>query len=97
MVILTHSRRYQYPYLCSVCGVAHEYKTYHINVDSQGDAVVSGEILDHLKELDDTGGWKVLGVEHNPEPIRLEMGGAAQTFDVVFQPTEVLSENPLGG
>jgi hypothetical protein len=96
-VILAHSRPYTVPFLCSMCGVAHEYKTYHIKVDSVGDAVVSGEILDRLKELEDNGGWEILGVELNPEPIVLDMGGGPQEYNVVFQPTEVVSEDPTGG
>lgn len=96
-VTLAHSRKYQLPFLCAMCGIAHEYKTYHIRVDSVGDAVVSGEILGRLQELEDNGGWKILGVEHNPEPIVLDMSQGPESYNVVFQPTEVVSEDPTGG
>lgn len=97
MVVLAHSRRYTIPLACPVCNTMHEYKTYHINVDSVGDAVVSGVVLERLRELEDNGGWKILGVEQNPEPMVLDLGGGAEQFDVVFQPTEVVSQDPQGG
>lgn len=96
-VVLAAPREYQVPLACSMCGVMHQYKTYHIKVDSVGDAVVSGTVLERLRELDDNGGWKILGVEHSPEPMLLDLGGGAESFNVVFQPTEVVSENPQGG
>lgn len=96
-VVLATERKYTIPFLCPQCLVTHEYKTYHIKVDSVGDAVVSGVVYDYIRELENDGGWKILGVEHDPEPMVLNFGGDPESFNVVFQPTEVVSEDPTGG
>lgn len=102
-VALEHSRSYTTPLWCIHCpsetdpnekGRWHTKKTYHIKVDGVGDAVVSETIHDRLKEIN-FAGFKVLGVEQDPEPIVLGLGGEIQAYDVVYQPT--IATQPEGG
>lgn len=87
-VVVEHGGRpYTQPLWCIHCDRFHQFKAYHLKVDSMGDVVVTEVIHDRLKEIN-FGGFKVLGPENNPEPIVLGLGGEPQTFDVVFQPTD---------
>jgi len=41
---------YRQPYPCPQCGVTHLVKTYHFNLDSNGDVTVSEEVYQYLRD-----------------------------------------------
>ena len=59
---------------CSVCGLTHHHKTYHLALDGAGEVVVSEAVFERLKEagLDEL---RPLGGVRNPEPQRIVMNG----------------------
>lgn len=48
---VVHYRRYTEPLPCLLCNEIHEYKTYHLHLDSSGEVEVSDEIYERLAEL----------------------------------------------
>jgi hypothetical protein len=71
--LIHEGRPLKAPTDCWACGETHYHKTYHLNIDSVGDVVVSKKIFRRLKEagLDEL---KAMGEVKNPEPIVLDMG-----------------------
>jgi hypothetical protein len=66
VVRLAHpAKKYTVPYLCSACKESHTQKTYHIYVDSQGDAIVSHEVYASLQQIPDAG-FSFLNTVSNP-------------------------------
>src|SRR3990172_10606996 len=73
-LVITHYRPYTAPYLCPRCQTTHTHKTYHLNLDSQCEVVVSKTIADRLAELPGLP-LKTMGDEAHPRPQRLSMDG----------------------
>jgi hypothetical protein len=76
-----HHRRYTVPFACPACGTLHERKTYHLELDSNGEVVVSREIHERLRELRALP-LVTVGPELNPQPITIQIGGPIQRFQV---------------
>ena len=74
-------RPYKVPYTCPTCRTIHQVKTYHLNLDAQGDTIVSVEIYDRLKEVD-LAGMTFENEVANPPPITLNLGGGPLTFKI---------------
>lgn len=68
------------PHLCPVCHSAHLVKTYHLDLDANGERVVSETVLDRLTEAD-IAPLKVVGTEPDPEP--LIVNGKPTAYHVV--------------
>lgn len=47
------SRSLRRPYQCPTCNTVHTCKTYHLNLDSDGTVIVSPEIWERLKGIQD--------------------------------------------
>lgn len=44
-------RGYKQPYQCPLCGLTHDFKTVHLNLDGKGDVIVSKGVWDDLKDV----------------------------------------------
>lgn len=82
MFTLIHfGRPLEVPYLCSgVCNAWHHHKTYHLDLDQNGERVVSETVLERLTEAD-IAPLQVIGREADPPP--LLVGGPAVHHHVV--------------
>jgi hypothetical protein len=69
------------PHLCPTCNLTHAVKTYHLRLDDQGTVIVSATIYEWLKEVG-LAGFELVNEVKNPPPIRLELNGHAQVFDI---------------
>lgn len=67
------------PILDCSCGVPHQYKTVHVNVDDTGAALVSQGVLDLIRSAGETG-FSVVGHTPNPPTIRLGIERIALDF-----------------
>lgn len=66
MFTFAHNKRpYRFPLLCGTCGKAHLVKTYHVQVDADGFAIVSGEVWEQMKRHN-TAGFQVSNEVTNP-------------------------------
>ena len=52
--------------VCKVCTVEHIYKTYHLQLDSEGCILVSQGIYDNLVKMIDKAGFDIADVIHDP-------------------------------
>ena len=52
--------------VCDVCTVEHIYKTYHLQLDSEGCILVSQGIYDNLVRMVDKAGFDIADVIHDP-------------------------------
>ena len=66
------------PILDCSCGVPHEYKTIHIEVDDVGRALVSAGVLEMIQSAGETG-FTVIG--HTPTPPVLSIGRPRAAVD----------------
>lgn len=57
--------------VCTTCGVAHECKTYHLQLDAEGTVIVSTTVWDRLHRLYDHGGFEQVNVVRKPPTQRL--------------------------
>ena len=76
---------YPQPYQCPSCGKQHDRKAIHLNLDSEGDVIVSTEIYEKLKTAF-MAGLELANEIDNPPP--LEVGA-------VDMPTKLIIEVPL--
>lgn len=44
-------RGYAQPYSCPLCNVTHRYKTVHLNLDNEGDVIVSTGVWEDLRDV----------------------------------------------
>lgn len=51
---------------CGVCGVVHDHKTYHFQLDQDGTIIVSTTIWDRLQNMVDHGGFEKVNVVSEP-------------------------------
>lgn len=79
VVLPVPHRPYKVPFMCPTCGQTHKVKTYHINLDNEGDAIVSREIVDRLKEIG-LPDFEVLNVVRNPPRQSLDFGAGPIPF-----------------
>ena len=71
---------YKPPYLCPKCGVTHELKTYHLDLDADGIAILSREVLEVLLQAGVE--FKVLNVVRRPPRQQLSVGGMTAMFRI---------------
>ena len=77
-VVVDVARPYTEPYDCPACRITHEFKAYHLRLDSHGEVTVSDDIYDRLAEIPGLPLAKV-GRDRNPRPqVLLMPGGEAQ-------------------
>jgi hypothetical protein len=78
-------RPYREPFECPTCGRTHEFKTYHIVLDSDGFAIVSPEVWAKLQRIPAQPFALVNEVAH-PPPLVIGLGSPPQhTRPVVAQ------------
>lgn len=77
------NRPYPVPLVCMICGTSHLVKTYHINVDNDGFAIVSHEVWNMMKEHN-TAGFQMANEVGKPP-----------TQGVGFTPLVLASAQPL--
>jgi len=51
LTIVDRSRPYTVPFLCAACGVTHVWKTYHVELDDVGTAIVSHEVWAMIERI----------------------------------------------
>jgi hypothetical protein len=51
---------------CSTCGIPHDCKTYHLQLDGQGTVIVSTTIWANMQRLYDHGGFEPVNVVAEP-------------------------------
>ena len=68
LIAIDRETPYAAPYACAECGTTHTHKTYHIDLDHEGSALVSPQIAAVLERL----GMKK---DQTPEPVRLSYHG----------------------
>lgn len=61
--------------MCSRCHKFHENKTYHLDLDDTGSAIVSTTVLNRLKEVG-LAGFVIMNEVKNPPPITLNIPGS---------------------
>lgn len=67
LVAIDDQTPYPQPYDCPICGSQHRHKTYHLDLDAEGAALVSPQIAAVLERLGMTR-------DPAPEPVRLVSG-----------------------
>lgn len=78
-----NNRPYPVPLVCMLCGTSHKVKTYHINVDHDGFAIVSAEVWEMMRKHN-TSGFSVANEVAKPP-----------TQGVGFTPVVPASAQPL--
>lgn len=76
-------RRYPEPWFCPRCQLYHEFKTYHLEIDSVGDVVVEETVIFAKLEAIGFAGFAAMGVVAKPETQRIgfdavKVGGVLQ-------------------
>jgi hypothetical protein len=66
LTIVDRSRPYTVPLACDVCGVTHLWKTYHIELDDEGSAIVSPEAWAMIERIPAHGFSFTNEVRHPP-------------------------------
>jgi hypothetical protein len=73
MTFTMFTRKYPSPYPCPTCRIDHEYKTVHLNLNNDGDAVINEPLYQKLKDQGLLGELKATH-ETVPLPTVLDMG-----------------------
>lgn len=81
------SRPYVAPVSCALCGLVHQWKTYHFRLDETGAAIVSREIIQRLQRLPGNGGFAIANEVRKPPAIILDLRRPAERPAVVSHPT----------
>ena len=81
--LMDGNRPYTQPVECGQCHLIHNFKTYHINLDGEGFAIVSTEVWEMLQRIP-TNPFTLMNEVANPPPIVLKVGfqGAAKIVGV---------------
>lgn len=87
---IVHHRRYTEPLFCAECDAMHEYKTYHLKLDSQGQVTVSETIYERLAELEGLP-LRRIGIDAHPEPQVIQVAPGLQAPARTIVPTVVVS------
>lgn len=75
------TRKYREPYLCPACRKVHTHKTYHLDLDGEGAAIVSSEVFQRLREAGMPGLTLANEVKSPPaQHIRLKEGAVVGVF-----------------
>lgn len=59
---------------CSICGVQHFHKTYHLQLDGDGTAIVSPTIWQHLEGMVDSAGFELVNYVADPPAQTIALG-----------------------
>ena len=85
IVLRDTARPFDPPYVvCATCGVPHDCKTYHFQLDGDGTIIVSTTIWDNLSRMFDFGGFEVANVVAEPPA----QGITVPTQKVAVRPAE---------
>lgn len=87
LTLVDGTRPYPRVWDCPVCGRGHGFKTYHLKLDDQAATIVSVEIVERLKRLEDRGGFLIGEEVKNPPAQRIVIGGPLEAPPVVQHPT----------
>lgn len=84
-ILALKGRPYREPWHCPTCGILHATKTYHIKVDSDGFAYVSGDIWKRMVESGATGGFELANATRGKPPTQMiGVGGAPLRLDTLI-------------
>lgn len=73
---------------CITCGTPHDVKTYHLPLDSEGTTIVSREIFEKLRGLEDHAGFELANVVDDPPDQVLHI-------PLVLQPVKAFTPEPI--
>ena len=81
--LMDGNRPYTQPVECGQCHLTHNFKTYHINLDGEGFAIVSPEVWDYLQRIP-AQPFTLMNEVEKPPPIPLKVGfqGSAKIIGV---------------
>jgi len=82
--LVAGDRPYRTPYECGQCHRTHTHKTYHINLDGEGAAIVSPEIWDFLQKIPGQP-FSLSNEVKKPPPQILRMGFTTGSIHIVGQ------------
>lgn len=68
-------RHENYALACPACGKLHQVKTYHINVDDSGFAIVSPVVWNFMREYGSSG-FEIANEVQSPPPMVIRVGEA---------------------
>lgn len=83
-------RPYSQALECGQCHQIHEFKTYHINVDAEGFAIVSPEVWEKLQRIP-AQPFTLMNEVAKPPPIKLQLGFAGSARIVGTDGKEIRS------
>jgi hypothetical protein len=83
LTIVDGSRPYSAVFECSLCHRSHEFKTYHIDLDGEGAAIVSPEVWSYVQRIPEHG-FELTNEVQKPPSRRLAVGfaGTAKIVDI---------------
>ena len=84
LFLVKHYRKYKVPLVCNRCHEIHIQKTYHLDLDDTGCAIVSPVVLERLKEVG-LAGFQILNEVKSPPPITLNIPGRIENKFRVFE------------
>lgn len=87
LTLVDGTRPYPIPYECPMCHRVHQFKTYHLQLDGVGATIVSPEIVDRLKRLPGTGGFRIAEEIARPPAQRIVLGAPLQHAEIVVHPS----------
>lgn len=73
LTIVDKQRPYTKPLLCPACGITHVFKTYHIDLDDVGAAIVSIEVWEKVQQIP-AHGFQIENVVMDPPKQTIGMG-----------------------
>ena len=73
---------------CTTCGVPHDVKTYHLQLDSEGTIIVGRPIFEKLQGLADHAGFELANVVDDPPDQVLHI-------PLVLQPVKAFTPEPI--
>lgn len=89
---LVSSRLYSEPYECPQCHIIHNHKTYHINVDGNGAAIVSPVVWEQLQRIPGQP-FKLSGTVDKP-PTQILQVGSLGNIHIVGQTDKEIRSGP---
>lgn len=93
LTIVDKSRPYTSAFECPVCHLTHIFKTYHVEVDGEGAAIVSLEVWERIQSLENHG-FSLTNEVAKPPARTLRVGFANQRAIVDVSGREIHSVEP---
>lgn len=93
LTIVDQSRPYSLPFECPTCHLTHIFKTYHVDVDGEGAAIVSLEVWERIQQLANHG-FSLTNEVQKPPSRTLRVGFATDHKIVDHRGKEIHSVEP---